>query len=164
MFASTKDLEFVQGQSRDVPDRELVLNIITQQEIVQIWSSLPIGSGARSPKVPSSIFSLKLLLLKICASDEVPLDPTLTQRNLYSASTIVSSIQGKETLVVVIVTARFLWLLHGDMLPGHCSYCKGDIQSGSEFFLYLFPVWNLAMIVWQAWGTNLLMADLPTSQ
>ena len=26
MFASTQDLEFVQGQSRDVPDRELVLN------------------------------------------------------------------------------------------------------------------------------------------
>ena len=27
MFASTEDLEFVQGQSRDVPDHELVLNI-----------------------------------------------------------------------------------------------------------------------------------------
>ena len=27
MFASTQDLEFVQGQSRDVPDRELVLNM-----------------------------------------------------------------------------------------------------------------------------------------
>ena len=27
MFASTQDLEFGQGQSRDVPDRELVLNI-----------------------------------------------------------------------------------------------------------------------------------------
>ena len=27
MFASTQDLEFVQGQSRDVPDRELALNI-----------------------------------------------------------------------------------------------------------------------------------------
>ena len=29
MFASTQDLEFVQGQSRDVPDRELVLNNTT---------------------------------------------------------------------------------------------------------------------------------------
>ena len=29
MFASTQDLEFVQGQSRDVPDRELGPNIFT---------------------------------------------------------------------------------------------------------------------------------------
>ena len=29
MFASTQDLEFVQGQSRDVPDRELGPNITT---------------------------------------------------------------------------------------------------------------------------------------
>ena len=31
MFASTQDLEFVQGQSRDVPDRELALNMDKQQ-------------------------------------------------------------------------------------------------------------------------------------
>ena len=30
MFASTQDLEFVQGQSRDVPDRELGPNIDKQ--------------------------------------------------------------------------------------------------------------------------------------
>ena len=29
MFASTQDLEFVQGQSRDVPDRELGPNSMT---------------------------------------------------------------------------------------------------------------------------------------
>ena len=30
MFAQTQDLEFGQGQSRDVPDRELALNITTR--------------------------------------------------------------------------------------------------------------------------------------
>ena len=37
------------------------------------------------PEAPSSPFSLKMLLLKICASDEDPLDPTIIHRNLYAA-------------------------------------------------------------------------------
>ena len=39
MFASIQDLEFVQGQSRDVPDRELVLNNNNLQ-IVNEYKSL----------------------------------------------------------------------------------------------------------------------------
>ena len=35
MFASTQDLEFVQGQSRDVPDRELVLNIHSAVKVIE---------------------------------------------------------------------------------------------------------------------------------
>ena len=55
--------------------------VTTQKEIMQIWPPPPpppppSGSGGRSLKVPSSIFFLKSLLLKICASDEDPLDPT----------------------------------------------------------------------------------------
>ena len=67
----------------------------------------------------------------------------------------------KKTLVVVVVIARFLWLLHGNMLPIYCPYNIGDIPSGSK--LHLFPVtrvvgqpkyssWNLARMVWQTWG------------
>ena len=65
--------------------------VITQQEIVQIWFSLP--QGFRRQK-PASIFSL----LKICASDEDLLDLTSTQRNLYSALTRASSTRGKKPL------------------------------------------------------------------
>ena len=72
--------------------------VITQQEIVQIWSSLPSGSVGRSPKVPSSIFFLNLLQLKICVSDEDPFDPKFTQRNLYSVSTNASSTREKKPL------------------------------------------------------------------
>ena len=54
--------------------------VVIQQKVVQIWPSLPRGSGTRSPKVPSLIF-FNLLLLNICASDVYPLDPTSTQRN-----------------------------------------------------------------------------------
>ena len=40
MFASTQDLEFVQGQSRDVPDRELVLIIYVstvQEDLCKVF-------------------------------------------------------------------------------------------------------------------------------
>ena len=70
--------------------------VIAQEEIVQIWPSLPSSSGGRSPKVPLLIFSLKSLLLKKRASDEDPLDPTLTQRNLYSVLTRASSTREKK--------------------------------------------------------------------
>ena len=36
MFASTQDLEFVQGQSRDVPDLELGPNSITSNKGVYV--------------------------------------------------------------------------------------------------------------------------------
>ena len=39
MFAQTQDLEFGQGQSRDVPDRELALNINTLV-VVSVWDKL----------------------------------------------------------------------------------------------------------------------------
>ena len=38
MFASTQDLKFVQGQSRDVPDRKLVLNINISLVPVTVFS------------------------------------------------------------------------------------------------------------------------------
>ena len=65
-------------------------DIVTQQDIVLIWPSTS-GSRGGNPKVPFSMFSLQLLLLKIYASDEDRLDPTLTHRNLYSALTKASS-------------------------------------------------------------------------
>ena len=40
------------------------------------------GSGGGSPKVPFSILLFSLLRLKICASDDDPLAPTLTHKNL----------------------------------------------------------------------------------
>ena len=43
--------------------------------VVQICSPFPSGSGGGSLKLPSSIFSLKLLLLKICASEQETLHP-----------------------------------------------------------------------------------------
>ena len=43
---------------------------MTKQEIVQICPPPPRGSGGGSPKVPSSIFFLNLLQLKICAFDK----------------------------------------------------------------------------------------------
>ena len=49
-----------------------------------------------SPLVPSSIFCFNLLRLNICTSDEDPLDPTSTKRNLQSASTRASSTREKS--------------------------------------------------------------------
>ena len=72
-------------------------SIITQQEIVQIWPSIPQWFSGGSPKVPSSIVSLKSLFL-ICASDEDPLDHRLTQRSLYFASTRARSTREKKPL------------------------------------------------------------------
>ena len=105
----------------------------TQQEIVQFWSSLPKGSGGGSPQVPLSIFSLNLLFIKICASDEDPLNPTSKQRNLYSASTRASS-----TVVVIYsqISLASSWRYVSHLVP----YSVGDVLSGSELFLYLFPV------------------------
>ena len=40
MFASTQDLEFVQGQSRDVPDRELGPNRDTFRFVIIISVSI----------------------------------------------------------------------------------------------------------------------------
>ena len=48
--------------------------------------------------------------------------------------------QEKEALAVVIVTACFLGLLHGDMLPVYNTYSMGDIPFGSELLLYPFPL------------------------
>ena len=48
--------------------------------------------------------------------------------------------QEKEALVVLIVTATFLWLLHGDMLPVYGIYSIGNIPSGSKFLLHPFPL------------------------
>ena len=42
MFASTQDLEFVQGQSRDVPDRKLGPNILTTVVITWCYND-PLG-------------------------------------------------------------------------------------------------------------------------
>ena len=46
--------------------------------------------------------------------------------------------QGKQALVVVIVTGCFLWLLHGDMLPFYGSHSVGDIPCVSKL-LHTFP-------------------------
>ena len=51
---------------------------------------------------------------------------------------------GKKALVVVIVTAGFLWLLHSDMPAAYCPYSIGDIQSGSELLLYRFPIFKVS--------------------
>ena len=56
------------------------------------------SSGSRSPRVPSSIFSLDLLWLNFCASYEDSLDRTSTQRTLYSVSTRASSPREKKPL------------------------------------------------------------------
>ena len=45
---------------------------------------------------------------------------------------------GKRSLVVVIVTALFIWLLHGDMLLIYGPYNMSDIPSGLELLLYPF--------------------------
>ena len=42
----------------------------------------PSGSGGGSPKVPFSVLLFSLLRLKIWASDDDPLAPALTHRNL----------------------------------------------------------------------------------
>ena len=91
----------------------------------QIWPSLLSGLGARSPKLPSSIFSLKSPLLKIYAPDQDPLELQSIHRNLYSVLTRASSIMEKEALVDVVVTAWVLWLLHGDMLPSRAQRAWG---------------------------------------
>ena len=44
MFAQTQDLEFGQGQSRDVPDRELTLNINAIKFIFRGFTSLSTAS------------------------------------------------------------------------------------------------------------------------
>ena len=72
--------------------------VVTKQEIVQIWSCLPQEFRGRNPGVLSSIFFLNLLWLNICTSDIDPLDPTSTQRNLYSALTKAISAREKKTL------------------------------------------------------------------
>ena len=54
MFASTQDLEFVQGQSRDVPDRELGPNIFTD------WRAM--GCRLRSVTQLLIPISIKLLI------------------------------------------------------------------------------------------------------
>ena len=49
-------------------------------------------------KLPSSIFSLKSFLLKICASEQDPLDPQSIHMNLYSASTRARGTRKKKPL------------------------------------------------------------------
>ena len=71
--------------------------VVTLQKVMQIWSSLS-GSGAGSPKLPSLIFSLNSLLLKICASDEEPLDPQSIHMNLNSTLTRARSTREKKPL------------------------------------------------------------------
>ena len=61
---------------------------VPQQEEV---SPGPSGSGGGSPKAPFSILLFSLLRLKICASDDDPLAPALTHRNLQSVSTKAKS-------------------------------------------------------------------------
>ena len=56
--------------------------IVTQEKVVQIWPSLIQGAGSGSPKVPSSISFLNLLWVKLCASDDDPLDTTSTPVNI----------------------------------------------------------------------------------
>ena len=74
--------------------------------------------------MPSSISFFNLLRLNIFASDEDPLDPISTHRNLYSTSTKASSTREKA-LVAVIFT--------------HRVWGGGGIPSASEL-LNLFPV------------------------
>ena len=142
---------------------------------MQVWPSLPQWFRWWKLKLPSSICSLKSLLLKNCASDKDPLDPTLTQRNLYSASTRASSTREKETIVVVIVIPKFLWLLHGDMFLFYCPYTRGTFHLVLSFSFTFFCSsgllgqckylsWNSARMAWQTWGTNLQMVVRPTSQ
>ena len=76
------------------------------------------------PRLPSSIFSLRSLLSKICASEQEPLDPQSIHRNRYSASTRARRTREKA-LVVLIVTACFLWLIHDSMLPVYSAYSVG---------------------------------------
>ena len=91
-------------------------------------------------------FFLNLQRLNVCSSDDDPLDPIYTQRNLYFASDRASSTGGEEDLVVEILSPRFLWLLHGDishLMPQE----HGDISSGSELLLHLFPVFKIGRAV-----------------
>ena len=53
----------------------------------------------------------------------------------------------KEGLVVVIVTACFLWLLYGSMLPVYGTYSMGYIPSGSELLLHPFPLISAIRVV-----------------
>ena len=54
--------------------------------------------------------------------------------------------QGKEGLVVVLVTARFVWLLHGDMFHVQCPKSDGNIASSSELLLNLFLVFRVSRV------------------
>ena len=74
--------------------------------------------------------------------NEDPLDNTLTQRDLYSASTRASTTSGKKPFVTIIVTARFLWLFNGDMFLVHKE--PGGIPSGVELLLHIFPVFRIS--------------------
>ena len=73
-------------------------SIITQQEVVQIWPSLCQRFRFRKPQVPSLIFSLRSLLLKICASEQEPLDSQSIYRNVYCVSTRTKGTREKKHL------------------------------------------------------------------
>ena len=107
---------------------------VTQQEVVYVWPSLPHGFCHPRSCHPRSWPSN---LLKICASEQEPLDPDFPQETVFCAHQ-GQEIYGKEALVVVIVTACFLWLLHGNMLSVYGTYNMGDIPSGSKLLLYPF--------------------------
>ena len=66
---------------------------------MQIWSSLPSGvQMAEAPSCHPQSSSTNLLQLNIRASDEDQLDPTSTQRNLYSVLTRARSTREKKQL------------------------------------------------------------------
>ena len=111
--------------------------VLTQQEVVQGWPFLS-SSGAGSPKVPSSIFSLKLLLLKIYASEQEPLDPQSIHRNLYSASTRPRRTREKTIASPLLPLQRgghSIWFRTSPLFSTHQGYqgsaniCPG-IQQG----------------------------------
>ena len=121
----------------------------------------------------SFIFSLKSLLLKICASDEDPLDPTLTQRNLYSALTRASNTK-RKALVVVIVLPDFFDFFMTICLQSVASTAWGTFHLVLNFSTFLqssglvrqhkYSSWNLARMAHQTWGMNLQILIWPTSQ
>ena len=88
--------------------------VITQEEVVQIWPSLPQWFSCWEPQAAV----LDLLPQKASA---VNLSPNHLTHSLSTGFGIRRppgpGEPGKKALVVVIVTACFLWLLHGDVLP-----------------------------------------------
>ena len=96
-----------------------------------------------------SIFFFNFFKLDICTSDEHTLDPRSTHRNLYWGSARASRTRGKITLIIVILTPRYLWFLYGNMLAIYCTNSMEEIISGSELLISL--VGWVGRLLWSYW-------------